>query len=128
MAVTAGFQLTELERKLLRLALCSSAQGGEVTTSAYKLIESLRTRGVESSTIENALEGNQQGTEIAARMSKPDWGLTVMPWGKHKNELFMDIQPSYLRWARRWILEDEERAQRFRDLAEAIDQFLNQTR
>ena len=41
--------------------------------------------------------------------------------------MFMDISPNYLRWARHWILQDEERAQRFKDLAEAIEQFLQQT-
>jgi hypothetical protein len=36
MPVMAGFGLTELERKLLRLALCESAQPGEVLTTREK--------------------------------------------------------------------------------------------
>ena len=49
MPVMAGFELTELECKLLRLALCESAQPGEVLTSGKKLIESWRARGVDRS-------------------------------------------------------------------------------
>jgi hypothetical protein len=126
MVVMPAFELTDLERKLLRLALCGSAQPGEVLTSGQKLIESLRNRGVESVAIESALDGGSNGAEPAIRMSRPDYGLTAMPWGKHKGELFMDIPPSYLRWARHWILLDEERAQRFEELANAIEQFLEQ--
>ena len=55
MPVMAGFELTELERKLLRLALCESAQPGEVLTSGKKLIESWRARGVDSVAVETAL-------------------------------------------------------------------------
>ena len=81
--VAMAFKLEDMERKLLRLALSSSAQGGEITTSAIKLINALRARGVESATIENALEGN--GAEkMVSVISRPDWGLTEMPFGKHK--------------------------------------------
>ena len=82
---------------------------------------------MESGVIETALDGGSNDAEPAIRMSHPDYGLTVMPWGKHKNSLLMDIEPNYLRWARHWILQDEERAQRFKDLAEAIERFLQQT-
>ena len=44
----AQFELTEFELKMLRLALCASAQGGEISTGAEKLIKSLRARGVDS--------------------------------------------------------------------------------
>jgi Putative quorum-sensing-regulated virulence factor len=118
--------LSELERRLVRLALDSSAQGGEISTSATKLIKSLRSRGVDGSVLLNALEGGTDGAEVAVRMSRPDWGLTVMPWGKFKGQMFADIQPDYLRWAQQWILEDEKRAARFKDLAYAIEQFLKQ--
>jgi hypothetical protein len=120
-----AFRLGDMERKLLRLALNPSSRGGEITTSAIKLINALRARGVESSTIENALESGGDG-EIAARMSKPDWGLVQMPWGKHKGSMLMDISPSYLRWALQWINEAPDRAARFKSLTEAINQFLNQ--
>ena len=69
--------------------------------SATKLINALRARGVESSAIENALEGSGDTRTCPPVISKPDWGLTTLPWGKHKGELLMDIPPSYLRWALR---------------------------
>lgn len=119
-----AFELTDLERQLLRLALCSSAQGGEITTSALKLIKSWRDRGVESSSIETAFEGN--AAEPPVQLSKPDWGLTRMPFGKRRGEMFMNLQPSYLRFMSRWINEAPDRASKFKDLANAIDQFLNQ--
>ena len=125
MTVMMDFRLTEFERKLLRLALDRAARGAEVTTSAVKLIQSLRNRGVESLAVETALDNDSDSHEI--EISKPDWGLTMVPWGKYRGEMFSDIPPSYLRWARRWILEDEERTERFEDLAEAIEQFLDQT-
>jgi hypothetical protein len=113
-----------MERKLLRLALNPSAQGGEITTSAVKLVESLRKRGVDSSQIENALEGsNGAGGMIEPAISKPDWGLVQMPWGKHKGSLLMDIPPSYLQWALRTWAPDTPGRQ---ELLDAIKNFLNQ--
>jgi hypothetical protein len=123
--MTAAFELSDRERKLLRLALCGSAQGAEITTSAQKLIESWRARGVESSAVENALEGNH-GAEVAIRMSRPDYGLVVCPFKKHKDEMLMDIPPSYLRWILGWIKEAPDRAARFKDFAYAVEQFLKQ--
>ena len=38
----AGFELSQFERQLLMLALDGSSRGGEISTSATKLIESLR--------------------------------------------------------------------------------------
>ena len=62
-----AFEFGDMERKLLRLALTPSAQGGEVSTSAVKLAESLRKRGVTSSQIEAALESNAATEAIAPR-------------------------------------------------------------
>jgi hypothetical protein len=118
-----AFRLEDTERKLLRLALSPSAQGGEIATSATKLINALRARGVESSMIENALEVSNDAENMAPVMSRPDWGLTRMPWGKHKGELLMDIPPSYLRWALRTWTPDTPGRQ---ELLEAIKNFLNQ--
>jgi putative quorum-sensing-regulated virulence factor len=56
-------------------------------------------------------------------ISKPDWGLVQMPWGKHKGSLLMDIPPSYLRWAvRTWEPDTPGRE----ELLDAIKNFLNQ--
>jgi hypothetical protein len=118
-----AFRLEDMERKLLRLALSPSAQGGEITTSATKLINALWARGVESSMIENALEGNGVTEKIAPVISKPDWGLVQMPWGKHKGSLLMDISSSYLRWAlQTWKPDTPGR----KELLDAINNFLNQ--
>jgi len=125
MSVAAmAFGLEDMERKLLRLALSPSAQGGEITTSAVKLISALRARGVESSEIENALEGDGTRDAIVPVMSKPDWGLTRMPFGQHKGSLFMDIPPSYLRWALRTWRPDTPGRQ---ELLDAIKNFLDQS-
>ena len=79
MPAMAGFELTELERKLLRLALCESAQPGEVLTQrGKKLIESWRARGVDSVAVETVLSGGTNGAEAASQMSRPDYGLTRM--------------------------------------------------
>ena len=91
--VANAFMLGDMERKLLRLALSPSAQGGEVTTSAIKLINTLRARGVESSAIENALAGSGAENMVPV-LSRPDWGMTMLSFGKHKGEMLMDIPPS----------------------------------
>jgi hypothetical protein len=127
MQVMPAFELSDLERKLLRLALCSSAQGGEIAASAQKLIESWLNRGVESVAIESALDGGSNGSEPVIRMSRPDYGLTTMPFGRHKGSMFLDIEPSYLRFIRGWINDAPDRAARFKELAEAIEHFLQQT-
>lgn len=81
---------------------------------------------MESSAIESALEGGNGSEAPVPLFSKPDYGLTVMPWGRHKGQQFMNIAPCHLRSTFRWITEDAGRAQRFSELAEAIRQFLNQ--
>ena len=120
-------RLEDMERKLLRLALSPSAQGGEVTTSAIKLINTLRARGVESSAIENALEGSGAENMVPV-LSGPDWGMTMLSFGKHKGEMLMDIPPSYLRWVLRWISESPERgaSPMLGETAHAIEQFFKQ--
>ena len=110
----------------MRLALCPSAQG-EITTSAIKLINTLRARGVESSAIENALEGSGEENTFPV-ISRPDWGMTMLSFGKHKGEMPMDIPPSYLRWVLRWISESPERgaSPMLGETAHAIEQFFKQ--
>jgi len=78
---------------------------------------------VERSTIENALESSNDTEDVTPVISKPDWGLVQMPWGKHKESLLMDIPPSYLRWAvRTWEPDTPGRE----ELLDAIKNFLNQ--
>jgi hypothetical protein len=40
--------------------------------------------------------------------------------------MLMDIPPSYLRFIRRWITDAPDRAVKFKDLADSIEQFLEQ--
>jgi Putative quorum-sensing-regulated virulence factor len=124
--VASAFRLGDMERKLLRLALSPSAQG-EITTSAIKLINTLRARGVESGAIENALEGSGEENTFPV-ISRPDWGMTMLSFGKHKGEMLMDIPPSYLRWVLRWISESPERgaSPMLGETAHAIEQFFKQ--
>ena len=100
-------------------------RGGEVTTSAEKLIQSLRNRGVESSTIECALESG--GTDApSVPISTPDWGLVVCPFKEHRGEMLMNVPPDYLRWILGWINDDADRITRFGDFAHAVEEFLKQ--
>jgi hypothetical protein len=122
----AAFQLNELERRLVRLALDSSARGGEISTSAQKLVESWRARGVDGTALLNALEGGQDGAELAIQRSKPDWGLTVCPFKKYRGEMLCDIPPSYIRYMLGWIKEAPDREVKFKDFAYAAKQFLEQ--
>ena len=82
-------QLTAIELKLLRLALNQSAQGGEISTSAVKFVESLRQRGISSSQVEEALCSEV----VPPKQWRPDYGLSAMPFGPRKGERFMDISP-----------------------------------
>jgi hypothetical protein len=115
--------LSEKETKLLRLALNAGAFNGESDNAAVLLIRSLRERGAQPE--EFAIAGGALAV-VEPIYSRPDYGLIPMPWGKHKGSLFKDIPPSYLIFARDWIRGDQERALKMADLAEAIDNFLNQ--
>jgi hypothetical protein len=114
--------LLEKEEKLLRLALNAAAFNGESDNAAVALIRMLRERGAqpEEFAISNALVVSEP------IYSRPDFGLVAMPWGKHKGSLLKDIAPAYLLWALGWIRENEERAEKMANLAEAIENFLNQ--
>jgi hypothetical protein len=120
--------LTDLERKLLALALDNAAHPGEIDNSAVMLLRSLRARGVKAEAVE---EGNGTG-QLAAPAdviySRPDYGLCVFPFrkSKHYGELFKDIPPSYLRFQCDWIRSDPEIEARWGKLAEEIENFLAQ--
>jgi uncharacterized protein (DUF3820 family) len=49
-----------------------------------------------------------------------------MPFGKWKGYKLRDVPPDYLEWAMRWIGEDDDRAERFADLLEHIEKYLEQ--
>jgi hypothetical protein len=119
-----AFRLEAVERKLLPACAQSLRAGRRDHDKRRRLINSLRTRGVQSIEIENALEGNGATEAPFPVTSKPDWGLTRMPWDQHKGSLFMDIPSSYLRWAlNAWRPDTPGR----KELLEAIKNFLNQS-
>jgi hypothetical protein len=113
--------LTEKELKLIRLALDPGASQGEWNNAAVMFFRCARAR------LANAEEFNRNGaTALVVPAMPADWGLTIMPWGKHRGELFKDISPAYLKFALGWIREDPERAAKMKNLAEAIEAFLKQ--
>jgi uncharacterized protein (DUF3820 family) len=84
---------SELEKKLLRLALDPAAQPGEIKTCAIKLVESWRRSGL---TVEEVFGANH--SQLAQQYWAPDFGLCTLNFGKHKGKEFKDIPPSYFRW------------------------------
>ncbi len=121
--------LNDRERKCLEHAL-SGANENEADNAATMLFRLLRKRGV---TVVQFTEGfsSMNGSGAPPPMkSAPDYGMCVFPWknSKHAGKMFLDIPPSYLRWARDWILEDDERAKKMKRLAEEIEGFLNQAK
>lgn len=113
---------TEVEIKLLRLVLNKEAAPGEVSTGAQKLIESLRRRGVEAHAIEQAFVQEP----LPAKRIRPDFGLTVMLWGRCKGKRFMDIPPSELRSAISWARRTPGVAEKFSSFLHDAEEFLKQ--
>ena len=113
--------LTDKELKLVRLALDPGAPDGEWNNAAVMFFRCARARSA------SAEEFNRNGsTALVVPPMPPDYGLTIMPWGKHRGELFKDISPSYLKWALGWINEDPDRRVKMKNLADAIAAFLKQ--
>lgn len=119
-------ELNHIELQLLRLVLDPGAYSNEVETSRQKLLESLAKRGLNGHDLVEALEANNRTDQVPPQMSKPDYGLCRMPFGKSKGQLFMDLSPYDLRSAQRWALSTSELAQKFAEFIHDVDQFLNQ--
>jgi hypothetical protein len=96
-------KLTELEQKLLRLALDPAAQPGEIANCGKMLVDSFRKRGMTPDEIFG------QGQAPSA-FSKPDPGITVMPFGRHKGKMLKEIPPNYLEWLGDWLEVAGDRA------------------
>jgi hypothetical protein len=114
--------LTQQEVKLLYLVLNKEAAPGEVSTGAQKLIESLRRRGVDAAKIEQALAEQP----AAIKPLKPDYGMTVMLWGKHKGKLFVDCPPRDLRSALEWARSVPDVTRKFATFLHDLEAFLKQ--
>jgi len=112
---------SELEQKLLRLALDPGAQPGEIQAAAIKLVEYWRKKGMHLNDILG--QPNGQAAQPPAYYA-PDYGLCTMPFGKHKGAEFKDVPPSYLRWLLSQLKASPN--QKFPKLAEEIENFLNQ--
>ncbi|PYK18085.1 MAG: hypothetical protein DME55_07650 [Verrucomicrobia bacterium] len=115
--------LTQLELKLLYLALNREAAPGEVSNGAQKFVESLRRRGVDAIQIERALSE----APLIVKPLKPDYGRTVMIWGRHKGRILADIPPRDLRNTVEWARSVPEVARKFATFIHDIEAFLNQT-
>ena len=121
-------ELRPVERKLLRLVLDPGTLEGEAETARRKLLESLAKRGLSSHDVIEVLSDSDNAVAGAApaKMSKPDYGLCRMPFGRTKGQLFMDIPPHNLRSARRWAMSTPELAQKFAEFIHDVDEFLKQ--
>jgi hypothetical protein len=118
---------TDKERKLLRMALGEGAFDGEIDNAAVMLLRSLRSRAVTAEQIENVSSAPAETIYVEIPQSKPDYGLVVFPFGKkHRGELLKDIPPDYLMFQRNWIRSAPDIEKRWGDLADAIDEFLEQ--
>jgi hypothetical protein len=114
--------LSPLETKLLRLVLDQNAAEGEVANGSVKLVRSLRSRGVEAIEIEQALSVEP----LVVKPLKPDYGRTVMIWGRHKGQIFADIPPRDLRSTVQWAKSIPDVARQFAEFINDIEAFLNQ--
>jgi hypothetical protein len=83
---------------------------------------SLRRRGVEAEAIERALSLEP----LAIKPLRPDSGLTVMVWGKHRGKIIADIPPSYLRYQLEWARSVPDAARKFAQFISDVEQFLQQ--
>jgi hypothetical protein len=120
--------LSSIQAKLLRLVLDSGAADGEALNALSMLRDNLRANGPDPHELVDALENagfalTDQALLPPAR-SKPDYGLTVVPFGRNKGQLFMDARPYDLRRLREWCVKTD--AAKFNGLIHDIDAFLNQ--
>jgi len=84
--------LTDIENKLLRLALDKGAYSGEADSAAIMFIRKLRERGASADELINKLDSSKSIQDI------PKYKLRAMPFGKYKGELLMYIPEDYLEW------------------------------
>jgi hypothetical protein len=113
---------TDKELKIVALALDSGAPENEWNNAANLFFKLLRNR---SATLDE-FHNNSQIVTVPIPPTQPDYGLTFMPWGQYKGEMFRDIPPGWLMAKRDWIRSAPDIMARWGKLAEAIDKFLGQ--
>ena len=84
--------LTDIEMKLLRLALDKGAYDGEAANAAVMLVRKLRERGATA-------DGLFGGASYSSSKAITNYGDTKMTFGKYRDEMIKDIPISYLVWA-----------------------------
>ncbi|MDR1753414.1 MAG: DUF3820 family protein [Eubacterium sp.] len=86
--------LTDIETKLLRLALDKGAYEGEANTAAIMFIRKLRERGANTDDlfIQPHTQIKRQYRDISV------YGYQRMPFGKYKGEMLYNIPRDYLIW------------------------------
>jgi len=114
---------SDKELKLARLALDPEASQNEWQVAATKFFALLRVRSADWS---NEFERTVNGEALAIPPTQPDFGLTFMPWGQYKGQMFKDIPPGWLMAKRDWIRSKPDLIARWANIAEAIDRFLGQ--
>jgi hypothetical protein len=91
--------LTDIEKKILVLAMDRSANTGEVATAALKLIELLRRRYPSGHDLIKDLEQIKIREEVRfVNVDHDPYGNFVMPFGKHRGQKLKDIPIDYLIW------------------------------
>ena len=84
--------LTDIELKLLRLALDRAAPDGEYSTAAIMFIKKLRERNANADDLFNKPNPVILSNDLSAHSQ---WR---MPFGKYKDEMLIDIPTDYLIW------------------------------
>jgi hypothetical protein len=90
-AATLGV-FSPTEEKLLRLALDPAARGGEITSSAAKLINSLRRRGISA-------QKTISGSELAEKTALEKAAAVELTFGRYKGKPIAEVPRDYLQWA-----------------------------
>lgn len=84
-SIPLSTELTEIEMKLLRLALDKGAYEGEAENAAIMFIRKLRERNVKAD-------------ELFAETPVLKYGNETMTFGKYRNEMIKNIPINYLIW------------------------------
>jgi Putative quorum-sensing-regulated virulence factor len=82
---------TSTDEKLLCLALDPAARSGEISSTAVKLIESFRRRGVKAEQI-------IVGSELAEKTPLQRAEAVRLNFGKYKGKAIAEVPADYLRW------------------------------